>query len=153
MFYLEYDSSVIKLLEKPGEWFDDIYENDWFDDQVVEEYVETIDGVTHLADSIFKHPTKGVLYAYQLSDAVKTLILCYYGMFPNHTYPLSALTSACYPLLDKIPFRVSVTFYADCLPEIEHWGCTMVSTMTGEDIESTEELRLELGNMVERCAG
>lgn len=123
----------------PGVTFDYVYEDSWFESDVVRDILKDIDNTEYIGGSVFRSDL-GIHTAKQLSGGVKTLILMYIGYGEGKYYPLSWLGENCYKYLDKVSEGRTIHLDLDTIPKLKDLGCVFVSEENGSEIKNTVDL-------------
>ena len=108
------------MLYTANEFFDQLFENTWFDDPLVEEMVIDIDKTKHISGAVFDSPFLGIIPPQNLSHGVKALIyILKFENRLNQSYRSTMFGDNCIPWLCKLSETVDFSMYL-CHPMALH---------------------------------
>lgn len=116
--------------------FDNVYEDEWFTDPLVQEMARTIDRAEYFDGNMFKTDIFGYVPATNLSTGFKTLVLALKYDTGDRLLKFSAMGDNCFPFLDKIKNLCNARFYADFIIPIEDGMCEIYSEESGRMIDN-----------------
>lgn len=116
MIYITFTrpTEKFKLITHPAIRFDNLYDEEWFKNDLVKEILEEIENVIHIDGDYFKHNDFGGLSAKDLSTGTKTLILLLMSDVENKVFQLSNIGDNCYNILGKIGKIKDIVLYGNC---------------------------------------
>lgn len=108
------------MLYTANEFFDQLFDNTWFDDSLVEEMVLDIDKTKHIQGAVFDSPFLGIIPPQNLSHGVKALIyILKTGNALNQSYRSTMFGDNCISWLCKLSEIVDFSMYL-CHPMALH---------------------------------
>lgn len=101
--------SGVKYIEDAPSYFDNVYEDEWIEDEFVKEMIQDVDHSKVISAHIIESPVLGAITPKELSGGVKVLILMLKD--DSFIYNMSNCGDNCAKWILKIAEKVDLTVY------------------------------------------
>ena len=128
-------------MEDAPSYFDNVYENEWIEDDFVKEMIKDVDKSTVISAHVIESPVFGAITPQGLSGGVKVLILMLKD--DSFVYNMSNCGNSCAKWILKIAEQKDLTVYLQHILRFE--GSFEIQIMnTGKIVHNTREYVLAL---------
>lgn len=128
-------------MEDAPSYFDNVYEDEWIEDDFVKEMIKDVDKSTVISAHVIESPVFGAITPQGLSGGVKVLILMLKD--DSFVYNMSNCGNSCAKWILKIAERKDLTVYLQHILRFE--GDFEIQIMnTGKIVHNTQEYVLAL---------
>ncbi len=128
-------------MEDAPSYFDNVYEDEWIEDDFVKEMIKDVDKSTVISAHVIESPVFGAITPQGLSGGVKVLILMLKD--DSFVYNMSNCGNSCAKWILKIAEQKDLTVYLQHILRFE--GSFEIQIMnTGKIVHNTQEYVLAL---------
>ena len=121
-------------------FFNNVYSPEWFEDELAQRMIKSVDGSTVLGPNAIESMVLGVIPPEKLSSGVKTLLLMLF--MPDRVYNASNCGDNCAYWILKIASMHDVTISLHHIMDFGNRKFTIRVANTGEIVHSMDELVL-----------